>query len=155
MADFPFHQFCADEMIGWCEWMGDHEQTERKIRIGAGDLLLAWRYVLRRDEGGCIYVHHWQRSDPDDLHDHPWDFTSVVLRGSYRERRLDPHNGPYVVERPTGSIGYRRALDRHRVEILPGADVWSMIITGPVQREWGFWPGGEFVVGRDYREGEK
>lgn len=46
--------------------------------------------------------------------------------------------------RRTGSIAYRRAAHRHRVELLRDAaghekPCWTVIITGPRRRRWGFW----------------
>ena len=36
-------------------------------------------------------LHHLLVSDPDrDMHDHPWDYTSVLLTGAYLERT--PHS---------------------------------------------------------------
>jgi len=35
-----------------------------------------------------IYLHHILRSDKDrHLHDHPWDYSSIILKGGYFETR--------------------------------------------------------------------
>ncbi|MGH3970512.1 MAG: hypothetical protein ACRDTV_20930, partial [Mycobacterium sp.] len=54
-----------------------------------GDLeapyLLRW-YLLPRNRHLNIYLHHFHRSDdPDVLHDHPWDFVSILIAGRYIE----------------------------------------------------------------------
>lgn len=36
------------------------------------------------------YLHHIDRPDPGfDLHDHPWPFVSIILRGGYTEEYAD------------------------------------------------------------------
>ncbi len=122
-------------------------EPERCVNIGSDEDPLAWRLIMRRDDANCIYLHRWLRSDPDDLHDHPWDFVSVIVDGGYWE----------VTEagstwRDVGSIAFRKATDRHRVELDPiSPRPTSLIITGPVQREWGYHTTEGFVIGRDYR----
>jgi len=32
-----------------------------------------------------VFIHKFLKSDPDDLHDHPWPFMSIILRGGYYE----------------------------------------------------------------------
>lgn len=93
------------------------------------------RWWLRRDrEHGCEYLHQILRDDDDRaLHDHPWASTSIILSGTLREilpggeRLLTP-----------GSITSRAATDAHRLEVVEGP-VWTLFITGPVERDWGFY----------------
>src|SRR6266851_1035097 len=58
---------------------------ERLPTIGTGEEVLAERLVAKREPDSCVYIHRWNRSDPDDLHDHPWDNVSVVLTVGYWE----------------------------------------------------------------------
>ena len=37
-----------------------------------------------------IFLHKFLKSDPDDLHDHPWDFISIILWGGYWEYYYEP-----------------------------------------------------------------
>jgi hypothetical protein len=87
-----------------------------------------------------VYLHRFLRSDdPRALHDHPWWFASLIHAGGYIEvtttrRRV----------RRRGSITVHRAARRHRI-CLPvdqrGRETrcWTVIITGPHVRQWGFW----------------
>ena len=34
-----------------------------------------------------VFVHKFLKSDPDDVHDHPWPFATLILRGGYWEWR--------------------------------------------------------------------
>lgn len=106
-----------------------------------------WYLTPRDDEaGGCTYLHCIIRDDDDRaLHDHPWDNTSIVLAGwlreisEYGQRSLGP-----------GMVVTRKAEQRHRLEVVEGP-VWTLFITGPKRREWGFWcDGGRFVHWRDF-----
>lgn len=90
-------------------------------------------------------VHEILGSDPGrDLHDHPWNFTSTILLGSYREVTPDGEHtfGP-------GDEIERRAIDPHRLVVLDGP-VWTMVRTGPAIRRWGFTTASGWVHWREY-----
>lgn len=115
-----------------------HKQPPHRI-IGPAaspaerDYLHRW-HLLRDQEGqGNIYLHRFHRSDDDRaLHDHPWPWTTVVLAGSYRE-----HTETGAFDRVPGTVVSRTATELHRVELLSDT-VWTLFLTGPKQREWGF-----------------
>lgn len=142
-------------------WLRKWLRLEPHQPIGAeGEppYLLRW-YVIPRNRWLNVYLHKFLRDDEDRaLHDHPWWFVSVVLRGSYtemtptRERR-----------RRAGSIAFRPAEWRHRVILDKTLEevgeleavgqrpprvrlwntgripCWTLIITGRRRRLWGFW----------------
>lgn len=79
-----------------------------------------------------IRLHHWLSGDDDRaLHDHPWNFYGIVLKGSYTDIT---ENGKEHM--PFGKIFYRDAEHKHTVDTN---GCWTLIITGPVIRRWGFW----------------
>ncbi|MCB1886271.1 MAG: hypothetical protein KDH20_01580 [Rhodocyclaceae bacterium] len=98
--------------------------------------LLRW-HVIPRNRRFNVYLHRFMRSDDDRaLHDHPWWNVSILLRGRYLE-----HTPGSVVERRAGRLsGFaaRRAEAAHRIELIDGP-VWTLFVTGPRVREWGFW----------------
>lgn len=110
--------------------------------------MLRW-WVIPRNRWFNIYLHKILRDDDDRaLHDHPWWNVSILLRGAYREVMPDLSRRPTpyarIADLPTraklrraGSIVFRRATASHRLEVAKGP-VWSLFITGPVIREWGF-----------------
>lgn len=113
--------------------------------------LRRWWIKDKSREGGNVYLHNFKRSDYDRaLHDHPRDSASIILCGSYIEHMP----GGVTALRKTGDIITRKADQLHRVELIPGEDVWTLFIIGPKVREWGFaCPGGwvhwmEFVDGK-------
>lgn len=111
------------------------------------------RYALNTPLFG-IKLHHILRSDEErDLHDHPWSFLSIILAGGYRE--ITPRAGQPrgKVEKVTflgrsremtwrwygpGSILWRPAPWLHRLDLPPDTTAWTLVITGPRRREWGF-----------------
>ena len=98
-----------------------------------GDYLLRW-WIIPRNKRFNIYLHCIARDDDDRaLHDHPWWNVSVILRGAYREHMP---GGASRILRP-GRIVWRPATSLHRLEVVHGP-VWTLFITGPRVREWGF-----------------
>ena len=122
--------------------------------IGGPDnpYLLRW-HLLKSQRFLSVYVHKMLRDDDDRaLHDHRSWTVSVILRGGYWEIVPDESGVPIGLARQRriwrgpGSVIVRRATQAHRLE-LPhaGARSWSLFITGPTQRVWGFRPWYEFV----------
>lgn len=113
--------------------------------------MLRW-FVIPKNRWCNIYLHKFLRDDDDRaLHDHPWSSCSIILRGGYREHLP----GGVVKERKPFRPVFRSAEQPHRVELykrgshvnwlLYGDDgtrwereAWSLFITGPWRRHWGF-----------------
>lgn len=120
--------------------------------IGSDDdpYMLRW-YVIPRNPLLNVYLHKFMRSDDDRaLHDHPWWFVSLMLWGSYTEvtdagraRRTAPE--PWRLFFGDRPVVFRAAEWRHRVELLGHgwrdheSPCWTLIVTGPRRRTWGFW----------------
>ena len=80
-----------------------------------------------------MFLHNFHKSDPDDLHDHPWPFITIILRGGYWE-----HTPKGKFWRGAGTINWAGSKSLHRVELEPGLNTWTLFIPGPTVREWGF-----------------
>jgi hypothetical protein len=118
--------------------------------IGGDSPYLRRWYVIPHNRFVNVYLHQFLRSDDDRaLHDHPWPFISIILKGGYWEHRDKPLTARDY--RSAGSIAIRRPSVPHRVELerafnghCPSAasdeiPCWTLFITGPKVREWGFW----------------
>lgn len=93
-------------------------------------------YLIPRNRWLNVYLHQFLRSDDDRaLHDHPWWFVSIMIRGQYTEIT---ESGAAGVVRAAWSIALRRATHRHRV-VIGSKPAWTIVITGRRVREWGFW----------------
>lgn len=97
-------------------------------------------YLLFKDRPSWfpfnLFLHHICRSDDQGLHDHPWPWASLILRGGYWE---DTAQGRYW--RGAGSIRLRRATFAHRIDIdkeKADDETWTLFVVGPRTREWGY-----------------
>lgn len=95
-------------------------------------------WVIPRNRWFNIYLHEIIRSDDDRaLHDHPWWNLSILLVGGYVEHTIAAGGINVRTERRAGSLKLRRAGAAHRLEV--GAEpCWTLFLTGPVLRQWGF-----------------
>ncbi len=107
--------------------------------IGKGsDVYLNRWFVIPRNKWFNIYLHEFCRSDDDRaLHDHPWFWLSLILDGEYSEHRIRAGGVATRVLRTQGSIRVAAPWTAHRVELTVGR-VWTLFITGPRLRVWGF-----------------
>lgn len=104
-----------------------------------------------------VYLHVILRPDEPDPHDHPWNFASVILSGSYTERvypdKHDPR-GSLVRGRVRFSLARTRLQAAHRVTAVDGP-VWTLVFAGRERNPgWGFYPDGKFVPWRTYQQRE-
>lgn len=139
------------------------QRREPDFIIGGADApyLRRW-WVIPRNPLFNIYLHQFLRDDDDRaLHDHPWANCSVLLEGAYTEHQIRA-GGIHVRARRVQGDWYFRPLGTlaHRIEVNEGP-CWTLFITGPVYREWGFhcpgkgWvPWKVFTAARDGKPGE-
>lgn len=90
-----------------------------------------------------VFIHKFLKSDPDDVHDHPWPYATLILKGGYYEWIPDfDRDGKKIAEfrhwRGPGHFRICGANSYHRIELDPNITAWTMFMPGPQQREWGF-----------------
>lgn len=111
------------------------------VAIGGSDdpYLRRW-YLWPRNRVCNAYLHQVLRDDdPQALHDHPWPSVSILLSGRLGEIwRAGDGRHRWREARP-GVPVWRSARFAHRL-VLPGGGVaWTLFLTGPRLRDWGFW----------------
>lgn len=114
---------------GWCRRHLPYKE------IGWWDIgEVFFRYQLFRSKWCNVYLHQLDAPNwhPTGCHDHPWSFVTILLKGGYLE-----HSGGDYTRRWPGMILYRRAEHLHDV-ITPYGRSWSLVVTGPKRRDWGF-----------------
>lgn len=90
------------------------------------------RYTLLFTPQWCqVKIHNILISDHICLHDHPWSFITLLIKGGYVEYS---EKGSKVYSR--FSLLFRPAKYLHRLEIHQ--PVWSIVITFKKARVWGF-----------------
>lgn len=128
------------------KWMLFNFKPDQVIGGSEDPYVLRW-YLLPRNPFFNIYLHKFLRSDDERaLHDHPWANASLILWGSYWEHFPYHNSGldTYKRLRMRGEFIIRGAEQAHRIELLHQwgnlleEPVWSLFITGPKVREWGF-----------------
>ncbi len=114
-----------------------------------------------------VRIHHICRADQDrDLHDHPWNARTFVLRGWYTEERpwsalsdcealaADGAAPGYadraIFRRVSGYTGRVLFGQYHRISEVPPNGVWTLFITGKKRGTWGFLVNGQKVPWRTY-----
>ena len=102
-----------------------------------------------------IFLHHFLKSDPDDVHDHPWPYATLIVKGGYWEWIPQfNNNGEKVGEiakwRGAGSFRTCGSTSYHRIELDPSVDCWTLFMPGPQKREWGFLVKNKWVQHEQY-----
>lgn len=126
----------------------------RPSRIIGENYLSRW-HIIPRNPWFNIYLHKFSGSDDDRaLHDHPWWSVSFLLKGRLVEhydepRRLYPKRLVRIV--PRWLPVFRRAEFAHRLELVR-EPAWTLFITGPRRREWGFHCSDRWVHWRNFTD---
>lgn len=133
----------------------DWEQPDRVY-------LRRWRIVQTPWFG--ILLHKILLPDGDrDVHDHPWAFIPIILRGGYVEEWCESeqnarHWSAFPLLWPRGA---RRRVRRarimrlgefHRIRTLDRVPTWTLCLVGPRHGSWGFMTPTGFVDWKDYGE---
>ena len=93
-----------------------------------------------------VFLHNFHKGDLDDLHDHPWPYCTIILKGGYWEHTAAGER----LWRRAGTIRVATPRSLHRIELEPGTDVWTLFIPGPKVREWGFIRNGKWIQHERY-----
>ena len=96
------------------------------------------------------FLHNFRKSDIDDLHDHPWPFMTIILKGGYYE-----HTPKGKFWRGVGHIGWGASANLHRLELKPGVYPWTLFFVGPKRKEWGFIYNGKWMHNEKYFQKRK
>lgn len=121
------------------------------------DIVIKDRLYLRRwficgwGTDSQWFIHNIRLPDEGrDMHDHPWDFTSWILKGGYTEEVLQSEGTTTWTDVRRHTQGERienTAYHAHRIEFVhrrpdtPGS-AWTLVNTGPARRVWGFFTKG-------------
>ncbi len=121
-------------------------------------------YLFLKDRGEHfpfnLFLHKFLKSDNDDLHDHPWPFATLILKGGYYE--WTPQfgaDGKKIGEIARwcgpGSFRMAKANSYHRIELDPEVECWTLFMPGPKQRDWGFLVKNKWVQWEQYLQNRK
>ena len=115
------------------------------LKLGRWKKVLAFPISIR--------VHHIMREDRErDLHSHPWNARSVILKGHYVEERESAHTptGKQLFLRRPGATMKLGCGDYHRICEVGPAGTWTLFISGPWRQVWCFKVKGVPIPWRQY-----
>lgn len=100
--------------------------------------MLRW-HLIPRNRWLNVYLHHVLRNDDDVMHDHPFASLSLCLAGNLGEAYRKPNDAlPFFRTMTCGDIVYRSATHTHRLYLEDDRPAWTIFLTGPRVRSWGF-----------------
>ena len=98
-----------------------------------------------------IYIHYIYKEDKDPLlHDHPWNYFNLILKGSYTE---EFYGGEQIVS--PGFYSYQNANRFHKIKHVNTDKVITLFITGKRFREWGYSYDNKWVHNQEYRKNKE
>ena len=148
-------QKIKDHVLNWLE----KNDRKRVIMDRENNEPYLIRYYLflkdRKTFPFNIFLHKFLKGDPDDVHDHPWTYATLILKGGYWEWIPQFNsNGIKTCEigkwRGPGHFRISRSTSFHRIEIDPTVSTWTLFMPGPLVREWGFLVKNKWIHNDDY-----
>jgi hypothetical protein len=120
-------------------------------------------YVFLKDRTNFpfnVFLHKFLKSVPDDVHDHPWPYATLILKGGYWEWRpqFDSEGrktGEIAKWCGPGSFRWAGANTFHRIELDPEVTCWTLFVPGAKQRDWGFLVKNKWVQWEEYLKQRK
>jgi hypothetical protein len=140
------------QMWGFLDRFPIKDRTKPEL----GPLLVRTRIFCTPWFGVMLHVHY--RPDTDrDMHDHPWPFVSVALRGGYTEQWATKgpgiHSGARTILTDKSHwFRYMPLTQRHRIDwVIPGTI--TLIVRGRKKPdgEWGFYTPEGYVSHHNYK----
>lgn len=156
-----FYSFMVRCFVGFGEHIHNFMDMMDRYRVihDSDDVPYLERYYLfikDRDKFPFnIFVHKFLKSDPDDLHDHPWPYVTIILKGGYWEYTYNSAGDITKTWKGAGSILFRKARSVHRIEIKKNISTWTLFIPGPKLREWGFITNSGWINNAEYLKEKK
>jgi hypothetical protein len=106
------------------------------------------RWEILKTPWFSIWLHGIYAADKDlHLHNHPWDFKSIVIKGSYIEETQDG-----FVEQYTGKFNSRNGKSFHKIKKLLSPVVYTLFFVGKEKRKWGYLVNDKFINHEEYRK---
>jgi hypothetical protein len=102
-----------------------------------------------------VFLHKFLKSDPDDVHDHPWPYATLILKGGYWEwipqfNSAGEKIGEVAAWRGPGHFRISPARSYHRIELDPAVTAWTLFMPGVKQRDWGFLVRNQWIQWEEY-----
>jgi hypothetical protein len=144
-------------------WLEAHGRKRIVMDRTSNEPYLERYYLFLKEREGFpfnIFLHKFLKSDPDDVHDHPWPYATIILKGGYYEWRPQFDNqgqktGEIAKWCGPGSFRWAGANTFHRIELDPDVECWTLFMPGAKQRDWGFLVKNKWVQWEEYLKTRK
>ena len=141
-------------------WLERHDRKRIIMDRECNEPLLTRYYLFLKDRKHFpfnIFLHKFHKGDPGDVHDHPWPYATLILKGGYYEwiPKFDSDGKKISEERMWRGPGHFRvcsATSYHRIELCEGVTPWTLFMPGPHKREWGFLVKNKWIHNDNYLE---
>lgn len=132
------------KLTNWLEQIGRKRVIMDRIN---NEPYLERYYVFLKDRNWFpfnVFLHKFLKSDPDEVHDHPWNYATFILKGGYWEwvpvfDRQGQMTGEIAKWRGAGHFRICDANSYHRIEIDPSTETWTLFMPMWKRKDWGFW----------------
>lgn len=139
-------------------WLERNDRIRIIMDRTDGEPYLIRHYIAFKDRVNFpwnVFLHKFLKGDPDDVHDHPWSYFTIILSGGYYEWIAHfNEDGTKSCEvrhwRGPGSFRFGKPNTFHRIELKPGVTPWTLFFVGPRKREWGFWVNNNWIHYDEY-----
>jgi len=121
------------------EWLKIARKPDFTIKTPDGEIYLLRWYIIPRNPYFNIYLHKFVHSDDSRaLHDHMYVNLSILIKNGYMEqfsRGIKFRTAPCLILRKPSTL---HRIQLHCDDNEKEIPAWSIFITGPRIREWGF-----------------
>jgi hypothetical protein len=103
------------------------------------------RWIIFKFRLIALYFHQFHRSDAEDLHDHPWNFISIILWRGYYEQTFTSGGLLKIKRVYPGTILYRKSSHAHRVILIDRKPAYTLVVRFKDKLNWGFYQRGTYI----------
>jgi len=126
------------------KWLENHGRKRIVMDRQDNEPYLERYYLFLKDRQKFpfnVFLHKFLKSDPDDVHDHPWPYATLILKGGYYEwipqfNSAGQKIGETRMWRGPGHFRVCSPTSYHRIELKEGVTAWTLFMPGP-QKENG------------------
>jgi hypothetical protein len=144
-------------------WLERHDRKRIIMDRVDNEPYLERYYIFLKDRKTFpfnIFLHKFLKGDPDDVHDHPWPYATLILAGGYYEwvpvfNSLGLKINEIRYWRGPGHFRICSPNSYHRIELKEGVTAWTLFMPGPQKREWGFLVKNQWIHNDNYLANRK
>jgi|CryBogDrversion2_2_1035213.scaffolds.fasta_scaffold23337_2 hypothetical protein len=133
----------TDRFLNWLDSLGRKRIIMDRL---CDEPYLERYYLFLKDRDSFpfnVFLHKFLKGDPDDVHDHPWSYFTLILRGGYYEwipffNEMGEMTCEVQKWRGPGHFRVCKPNSYHRIELKPGVTAWTLFMPFKKVRDWGF-----------------